>query len=981
LKKRNRVSWMMIFIFLMTIFVGPGAGIRQAEAAGLTDIQGHWAQYPIQKMFDAGIISGYPDGSFKPDNNISRAEFSSLIVNAFKLETKPGKVFDDTANHWARDIVATVNAYGIVGGYGANKFGPDDPLTREQMAVMVIAAAKLSPAPAPSIFNDTTQISSWAKTAVDTALANKLISGYNGYFYPQNNASRAEVAVVINACLVGVPVNPAAPVIQLIGSNPASVSLGSNAYVDPGAVAKDSFYGNLTASIVTTGTVNTNDVGVYTLTYAVTNGADVTSTISRTVNVVAPLDPTTVPQFASPLLIPWAMPQSPNADPTVDYYEIAMKQVVQQVLPAGLPATTVWGYGSATDPNAVFNAPSLTIEATVNRPVRVKWINGLIDANGNYLPHLLPIDQTLHWANPVAGVAGRDMAGTDPNPYVGPVPVVTHVHGAHVYQESDGYPEAWYLPAANNIPAGYAKVGSFYDQYKAGATSGTLWSAGNAVFDYPNDQNASTIWYHDHAMGMTRTNVYAGPAGFYLIRGGATDQVYADPTRTTLGVLPSTSPGGTAYEIPIAVQDRSFNEDGSLFYPDSRTFFDDFDGPYVPDSASDIAPIWNPDFFGNTIIANGKTWPYQTVEQKQYRLRLLNGSQSRTLILKLSDSSPFWQIGSDGGFLAQPAQLGQLLLGPAERADVIVDFSAVPIGTNIVLQNIGPDGPFQGGVSGVDFAAADPLTTGKVMEFRVVAAVGADSSTPASQLALPIIAPVGAANNVRQVSLNEEVSDLLPDVGPKAAVLGTVVTDPGTGMLIGVPQRWMSPITENVTLGDTETWEIYNFTMDAHPIHLHLVTFEVIERQVWDPMSGTFGATTSAQPWETGLKDTVLAYPGQITRIKAKFDRSGRYVWHCHILEHEDNEMMRPYQVLAAGVDGAAPVITILGSNPNTVALNSLYVDAGATAMDNVDGNLTTSIIVNNMVNTAVAGMYMVHYTVADSAGNTAMVMRMVMVE
>jgi spore coat protein A len=786
------------------------------------------------------------------------------------------------------------------------------------------------------------------------------------------------VTAQTNGKLISAPVTAtveaSTPVIQLIGSNPDSVTLDSVSYADPGAVANDPVYGNLTGSIIVTGTVDTTVLGPYELIYTVTNASEVTSSVTRTVNVVAQLDPLTIPQFETPLLIPWAMPKSPNVDPGVDYYEIAMRQFEQQVLPAGMPTTTVWGYGSATDPGAVFHAPSLTIEAQVNRPVRIKWINDLIDANGNYLPHLLPIDQTLHWANPVGGTAGRDMAGTDPNPYVGPVPIVTHVHGAHVSQESDGYPEAWYLPAANNIPAGYATKGSLFNKYKATAASGDQWQQGSVVYDYPNDQSASTVWYHDHALGMTRTNVYAGPAGFYLLRGGATDQVYEDAARTIPGVLPSGD-----YEIPVAIQDRSFNSDGSLFYPDSRTFFDGFAGPYVPDS--DISPIWNPEFFGDTIIANGKTWPFQTVEQKQYRFRFLNGSQSRTLILRLSDGSPFWQIGAEGGFLAQPVQLNELLMGPAERADVLIDFTNIPEGTNIILENIGPDGPFQGGVSGVDFDPANSATTGKVMEFRVVAANTADPSTPADQLVLPTITPLGASDNLRKVSLNEEESELLPGDAPKAAKLGTVTMNPDTGMLEGVPQMWMSAITENVTLGDTETWEIYNFTMDAHPIHLHLVTFEVLERQVWDPMTGTYGAIIPAQPWESGFKDTVLAYPGQITRIKAKFDVSGLYVWHCHILEHEDNEMMRPYQVLAPGVDGAAPVITILGNNPVTVPLNSVYTDAGATAMDNVDGDVTANIVTMNMVDTSVAGMYMVHYSVTDAAGNTAMEMRMVMVE
>ena len=767
-----------------------------------------------------------------------------------------------------------------------------------------------------------------------------------------------------------------APILQLIGSNPDSLAVGSVVYADPGAVADDAVDGDLTGSITVSGVVDAAVLGSYVLTYTVVDSDGNSASVSRTVNVVARLVPTTIPQFVTPLLIPPTMPKSPVSNKGVDYYEIAMRQFEQQILPVGLPATTVWGYGSASYKNAVFNAPSLTIEAKVDRPVRIKWINDLVDKNGNYLPHLLPVDQTLHWANPPGGISGRDLAGTDPLPYVGPVPIITHVHGAHVSQESDGYPEAWYLPDANHIPSGYATTGTFFDIYKTTAASGDKWQAGSVVFDYPNDQPASTIWYHDHALGMTRSNVYTGPAGFYLIRGGPTDKVYSDPGRTTAGTLPS-----GIYEIPVAIQDRSFNADGSLFYPDSRAFFDGFTGPYIPDPGSDIAPIWNPEFFGDTIIANGNTWPFQTVEPKQYRIRFLNGSQSRTLILKLSDGTPFWQIGAEGGFLPQPVQLTQLLLGPAERADVIIDFSKHGVGSSIIMQNLGPDGPFQGGLPGVDFTAADPATTGKVMEFRVVKAKGKDRTTPVEQLVLPVIQPNGPTDNVRQVSLNEEDSALLPGVGPRAAKLGTVEVDPVTGMLMGVPLTWMAPITENVEAGDTETWEIYNFTMDAHPIHLHLVTFEVVERQDWDPMTGVLGAITPAEPWETGFKDTVLAYPNQITRIKAKFDMPGRYVWHCHILEHEDNEMMRPYQVVPPGQDVTAPVITILGNNPETVALDSVYADGGATAVDNIDGDLTAAMVVNNKVNTAVAGVYMVHYSVTDTAGNAAMTMRTVIVQ
>ncbi|HSN77366.1 MAG TPA: multicopper oxidase [Anaerolineae bacterium] len=631
-----------------------------------------------------------------------------------------------------------------------------------------------------------------------------------------------------------------------------------------------------------------------------------------------------IPKYQMSLIIPPAMPRTAqlpasgantaNAPDVIDYYEIAVRQFRQQILPTGMPQTTVWSYGSANHPNS-FNYPAFTIEAGHNHPVRVKWINDLKDPNtGRFLPHILPVDQTLHWANPPGP---RDHHGTSQDPYMGPVPIVTHVHGAHTGDESDGYTEAWYLPAANNIPSDYFAEGTWYRYFrrKFQSQSGVAWEDGTATFQYPNDQRATTMWYHDHTLGMTRVNVYAGPAGFYLLRGGPDDVVG--------GVLPGPAPALgdpanlTYYEIPLAIQDRSFNQDGSLFYPDNRAFFEGLEPeqlqiPFMPEYAcdghSDIAPMWNPEFFGNTIVVNGRTWPFLNVERRRYRFRFLNGCNSRFLILKFENELPLWQIGSEGGFLPAPVQLGQLLMAPAERADVIVDFSNLPVGATLILRNYGPDEPFGGGVPGVDFEIADPATTGQVMQFRVVAASGPDPSTPPHLLQLPAITPLGPASLTRQVSLNEEDSatvfveeengvielDCASDTpfGPAAALCGTLTTG---GM--GQPLLWMDPITENPALNATEVWEIYNFTMDAHPIHLHEVMFEVVNREMFDPMPHTPATPRPPEPWETGFKDTVIAYPGEITRIKAKFDLPGLYVWHCHIVEHEDNEMMRPYAV------------------------------------------------------------------------------------
>jgi FtsP/CotA-like multicopper oxidase with cupredoxin domain len=593
----------------------------------------------------------------------------------------------------------------------------------------------------------------------------------------------------------------------------------------------------------------------------------------------------------------------------IDYYEISMRQFQQQILPAGLPATTVWGYGAVKSKSPsgllIHNAPSLTIEATANRPVRVKWINDLVDANGNYLPHLLPVDPTLHWANPPGGKMGRDMRPTfttTPEAYTGPVPIVTHVHGAvGVGDESDGYAEAWYLPAANNIPAGYATEGTWYDFFKVKALLkfGQLWDDGFAVFQYPNTQRASTIWYHDHALGMTRLNVYAGPAGFYLVRGGPDDlNLGYNPPSGELGkgVKP-----GTITEIPIAIQDRSFNIDGSLFYPASREFFDGFTGPFIPDS--NVSPIWNPEFFGNMIMVNGNTWLFQTLEKRRYRFRFLNGCQSRFLILDFNQipGVQVWQIGNEGGFLAAPVNItadngNRSLMGLAERADMIVDFTNVPEG-NYVLGNVGPDEPFGGGVPGVDFPVSDPGTTGQIMEFRVVPAVAPDPTTPPQFLVLPAITPLPDPVTTRRLALIEMMSDVHD--GPSEAMLGNL-DDMGMAM----HKMWADKISENPRVGDTEVWELYNFTADAHPMHIHEIVFEVMNREalVLDPVTGEpvqpvqlTGMVLPPEAWENGWKDTAIAYPGEVTRLKVKFSQPGLYVWHCHIVEHEDNEMMRPY--------------------------------------------------------------------------------------
>jgi FtsP/CotA-like multicopper oxidase with cupredoxin domain len=574
---------------------------------------------------------------------------------------------------------------------------------------------------------------------------------------------------------------------------------------------------------------------------------------------------------------------------------------------------------------------------------------------------------------------------------------VTHVHGAHVEGHSDGYPEAWWLPVADDT-AGLATSGRVFDD-ATGTNPGNL---GYADFSYRQDQPATTLWYHDHALGMTRSNVYAGPAGFWLVRGGDHDVVrrFGTPLPAKLpgpapapgqGVLELNVPGhpvrGSIREIPIAMQDRSFNADGTLFYPDNRAFFEglnvagtagtpdeqlpgapELQIDFVPDS--DVAPIWNPEAFFNVMVVNGTSWPTLAVAPAQYRFRLLNGCNSRFLNLALRytgkngkpDELPFVQIGAEQGFLPQPVEIltgfatpvangkkpkpqdrvpaadpqQALLMGLAERADVIVDFGGLPPGTVVTLVNTAPDAPF----GGFPDVPADPSTTGQVMQFVVDPLLWLPSDaqvTSPYQLALAAEASfAGAPDATRQVSLNEGESEVVcvdvdaegnvvqvegtpPDCpepsvpfGPKEALLG-VVDESGEG----VPLNWTDEsgvsqtlpvtlqsgavvtvnVTENPTVGDTEDWEMYNFTADAHPIHLHLVRFEVIERR---PIGAPSVPGQGVQPWETGYKDTVIAFPGEITTVRATFDIEGLYVWHCHIVEHEDNEMMRPYVVSAA---------------------------------------------------------------------------------
>jgi spore coat protein A, manganese oxidase len=546
----------------------------------------------------------------------------------------------------------------------------------------------------------------------------------------------------------------------------------------------------------------------------------------------APLDPSVLRKYVDPLPVPHVLRGERHVVPI-----IPMKEKLHR----DLPPTRLWGFFG--------KYPGPTFEAKKNRPIRVIWESHLPDA------HLLPVDPTLH--------------GAEDSPAVR---TVVHLHGAQVGPESDGYPEAWFTRNFKQVGPAFTTE-SYY---------------------YPNSQPATTLWYHDHSLGITRLNVYAGLAGFYLIRDEIEDS--------------SNLPQGK-FEIPLLIQDRSFNQDGSLFYPDSRLFFDGFPGPYVPEPGATIHPVWNPEFFANTILVNGKVWPFLRVEPRRYRLRILNGCGSRFLNLKFDNSLTLTQIGTDGGFLASAVEVDEILLAPAERADVIVDFSSLR-GQKFLLLNTAPDEPFGGFLPDPNNPDTppppNPDTTGQVMQIRVDLPLSGrdESELPAS---FPFVQLLESdVVTTRDVTLNENLLITGSEEFPISALLGTAAQ----------ALAWEDNITENPRSGATEIWRIINTTEDTHPIHLHLVQFQILDRVPFDveafladrptprPIEAYYtGAPISPDPNEAGRKDTVRANPGEVTRIIAKFDLPNhvrppaQYVWHCHILEHEDNEMMRPYLV------------------------------------------------------------------------------------
>ena len=560
----------------------------------------------------------------------------------------------------------------------------------------------------------------------------------------------------------------------------------------------------------------------------------------------------------SPPMTPWvdALPIPPVAvagtNPLykgADYYEITMTAHTHQ-FHSDLGEATVWTYGQGD--TAVYLGP--TIVARTGKPVVVKWINDL-PTDINDFPLKDSIDPTIMGSDLPSGRA------------------IPHLHGGHTAARFDGTPMQWWTADGQTGPDYVTDT-----------------------FIYTNDQPAALYWYHDHAWGVTRLQPYLGLAAAYLM---------LDNVDNGTTILSQKVPSGP-YHLPIVLQDKTFNDDGTLWYP--------------TEGISDVHPIWVPEFFADTPVINGKAYPYLDAQPRRYRLRFLNGSQARFYNVHFDFDEhwlPFHIIGSEGGLLPKPVGTTSLLIAPGERFDVIADFTGLALGSVITMTNDANE-PYPDG---------DAPTVTQLMQIRINTAVPAtdpDRTVPGALLKLPTVPRLSPTPKlpVREVVLKENTDEF---------------GNPIEVLLNGY--HFTDPVTDFLKVGTTETWAWINLTEDAHPMHTHLFTFQVLNRQALDVDAYTtawldylasdtgsgrdpalkpnlnsylINGVVPPAPEETGYKDTVKAYPGWVTRVRAKYTLAstsvldfdpvtksyGSWVYHCHILEHEENDMMRPFVVV-----------------------------------------------------------------------------------
>ena len=623
-------------------------------------------------------------------------------------------------------------------------------------------------------------------------------------------------------------------------------------------------------------------------------------------------DPALQPKFANP--VPDAL------DPGFKYipdkfgrYKVEVREALQYTGLVGADGVTpvptpVWGYAdkmqkkkAATWPGKTFEVKS--VSAGGFPQTEVMWSNSL----KNTFQHLLPVDTHLHWCYSLPGYDTYTIANNG-------VPIITHLHGGHTDFQFDGNPEFFYTP-------GNAITGPQWNNVLGGFTN---------KFMYDNDVSAGNLWYHDHALGITRLNVYAGLAGFYFVR----DELDTGASDNPLG-LPA-----WPYEKAYAIQDRMFRNTGELFYPafPGDPFYDDFitgEGAILPPGLfPGGGPTGLAEFFGDHMVVNGVIWPKENVQPRNYRLHLLNGTDSRFMVIRFRvaatpdatdltgayDPLQFYVIGSDQGLASSATMVDKLVFEPGSRYDIVFDFKGLQ-GKRIIMENIGGDAPF-GGSFGDDLDPDDDFfpdrQTDRIMAFDV--ANTTDVSDAFDPGTFGVYSGIAATpTNVRQVALFEGKDEF----GRLQPLLGANTGTPENPIWSAIP--WHMPTTENPNIGATEIWEVYNFTGDAHPVHLHLVHFDVLGRNeiTYDSDDGNpgqqvmqhngafgvapaitnvvVGAPVTLDPAdgyvENAPKDMVTALPDQVTRIMATFDKPGRYVWHCHILSHEDHEMMRVLHV------------------------------------------------------------------------------------
>jgi spore coat protein A len=646
-----------------------------------------------------------------------------------------------------------------------------------------------------------------------------------------------------------------------------------------------------------------------------------------------------------PVGIPVAAPDAGVAPVTgVTHYSLGIAQFTDQLHPS-LGPTTLWGYnpavplGGGAQPQRHLGG---IIVAQSGVPIQITFTNKLP------LTHILPVDTSANFTD-----AQQHQNAT-----------TTHLHGGLVPWISDGGPFTWFTPDGQYGPSIQSAAGNFYKLLNPGLLPG------QAEYYYPNNQSARLVWYHDHAHDLTRLNAYAGIASAYIIR----DSFEAN--LRNLGLPDFVENGGR--EIPIVIQDKIFvfsdilakdpnwpgpTVTGSLWYPHTyETDRWELEGNVLPPDPSII-----PEMFGDTMLANGTVYPEATVEARRYRLRILNACQARFLNLQLyvDDGSPdgitlnrntmkptnaqgpeFFVLGTEGGFLPKPVQApsnkpfdpialsGSLITGPAERWDLLVDFSKFN-GKKVILYNDAP-APFPSPDPRNDYfpgAPGNPTqtqpgfgpNTRQIMRFNVVPATSKDpplsitGDTDLSPDLTPFLVPPGTAVqkgvltlppgvSVRQLTLNETFDGY----GRLIQLLGT--NQPVNG---DFGRAYEDAATEKPTAGSTEVWQIANLTGDTHPIHFHLVNVQVLGRQPFNVDTYT-GIPTYTGPavgpgkTELGWKETVRMNPGEVTTVIMRFDlptvpftvpsssRTGgnEYVWHCHILEHEEHDMMRPLVVM-----------------------------------------------------------------------------------